>query len=100
MRLQIKARQVNIAQDLRHLVDRRLTRLERLMNHNIVSAHMVLAREKNRYVAELTVHAKGDHILHGVGTTGSWGTSLTSAVSKVMQQAGKVKGKWKARKKG
>ena len=100
MRLQIKTRQVNITPDLRQLVDTRLARLERLMNDSIVSAHMVLAREKNRYVAELTVHAKGDHVLHSVGTTGSWGTSLTSAVSEVMQQAGKVKGKWKARKKG
>jgi ribosomal subunit interface protein len=100
MRLQIKARQVNITPDLRQLVDTRLVRLERRMNDSIVSAHMVLGREKNRYVAELTVHAKGDHMLHGVGATGSWGTSLTSAVSKVMQQAGKVKGKWKARKKG
>jgi ribosomal subunit interface protein len=100
MRLQIKARQVNITPDLRRIVDTRLARLERLMNDSIVSAHLALAREKNRYAAELTVHARGDHILHGVGTTGSWGTSLTSAVSKVMQQAEKVKGKWKARKKG
>lgn len=100
MRLQIKARQVNITPDLRQLVDTRLVRLERLMSDNIVSAHMVLAREKIRYVAELTVHAKGDHIFHGVGASGGWGTSLTSAVSKVMQQAEKVKGKWKARKKG
>ena len=53
-----------------------------------------------RFIAELTVHAKGDHILHGIGNTASWSTSLTAAVQKVLQQAEKMKGKWEARKRG
>ena len=63
-----------------------------------MSAHLVLSREKNRYIAELTVHAKGDHMLHGIGNTAGWSTSMTAAVQKVMQQAEKMKGKWEARK--
>lgn len=64
----------------------------------MVSTQCVLSQEKNRFVVELTVHARQDHILHGIGTTGAWGTSLTAAVGKVMQQADKVKGKWETRK--
>jgi ribosome-associated translation inhibitor RaiA len=58
----------------------------------------VLSKEKNRFVTELTVHARQDHILHGLGAAGAWGPSLTGAVQKVLQQVDKVKGKWQARK--
>jgi ribosomal subunit interface protein len=100
MRLQVKGRQVEITPQLQKLVERRLGRLERMLNDALVSAHLVLSQEKKRLVAELTVHAKGDHMLHGLGSAASWSTSLTGAVEKVMQQAGTVKGKWKVRKKG
>jgi putative sigma-54 modulation protein len=98
MRLLLTGRQVEIAPSLRKLVDARLAKIERRLGPAVVSAQLVLSREKNRFVAELTVHAKDDHILHGIGTTSSWSTSLTSAVQKVMQQAEKMKGKWEARK--
>jgi putative sigma-54 modulation protein len=100
MRLQIKGRQLDVTPDLKELAETRIAKIERVLNDAVVSAHLVLAHEKSRYVAELTVHVKGDHILHGVGNTGGWSTSLTSAVQKVMQQAEKVKGKWALRKKG
>jgi hypothetical protein len=58
----------------------------------------VLEREKNRFVAEVIVHARGDHILAGLGSTDGWSTSLTAAVKKVLQQAETVKGKWQNRK--
>jgi putative sigma-54 modulation protein len=98
MRLLLTGRQLDITPSLRKLVDARLAKIERRLGGAIVSAQLVLSREKNRYVAELTVHAKGDHILHGIGTTSGWSTSMTSAVQKVVQQVEKLKGKWQARK--
>src|SRR6478609_1959168 len=99
MRLQIKGnKDVAITARLQSLSEARLAKLERRLNDSLVSAHLVLSREKNRYVAELTVHAKGDHVLHGIGNTAGWSTSLTAAVQKVIQQAEKMKGKWEARK--
>jgi ribosomal subunit interface protein len=100
MRLQIKGKQVDITPALTSLAEARLAKIERRLNDALVSAHLVLSREKNRLVAELTVHAKGDHIFHGIGSAASWSTSLTAAVQKVMQQAEKMKGKWEARKRG
>jgi putative sigma-54 modulation protein len=98
MRLVLTGRQVDITPALRRLVEARLAKLERRFGDALVSAQCVLSKEKNRLVAELTVHARQDHILHGIGATAAWGTSLTGAVQKVVQQAGKVKGKWQERK--
>ena len=98
MRLLLTGRQVEITPTLRRLVDARLAKLERRFGDALVSAQCVLSKEKNRFVAELTVHARQDHILHGLGAAGAWGTSLTGAVQKVIQQADKLKGKWQARK--
>lgn len=98
MGLLLTGRQVEITPALRKLVDARLLRLHRLLGDSIVSVQVVLSREKYRYRAEITLHARGDHVLHGLGKTASWSASLTSAVEKLMQQAQKVKGKWKERK--
>jgi ribosomal subunit interface protein len=100
MRLQIKGTKIDVSPALKKLAETRLAKIERVLNDALVSAHLVLAREKSGYVVDLTVHAKGDHILHGVGNTAAWGTSLTVAVQKVMQQAETIKGKWLLRKKG
>jgi putative sigma-54 modulation protein len=98
MRLLLTGRQIDITPALRRLVDARLAKLERRFGDALVSVQVVLAREKNRFVAEVIVHARQDHILTGLGATGAWGTSLTAAVQKVIQQTDKVKGKWQGRK--
>ena len=98
MRLLITGRQIEITPALRRLVDARLAKLERRFGDALVSVQVVLSTEKNRYVAEVIVHARQDHILTGLGATGAWGTSMTAAVQKVIQQADKVKGKWQSRK--
>jgi ribosomal subunit interface protein len=98
MRLALKGKNVEITPGLRRLVKARLAKLDRRFGVALVSAQCVLTEEKNRLVAELTVHAKQDHILHGMGAADTWGTSLTTAVQKVVQQATKLKGKWQERK--
>ncbi len=98
MRLLLTGRQVEITPTIRRLVDQRLAKLERRFSDALVSVQVVLSKEKNRFVAEIVTHARQDHILTGVGTTGAWSTSLTAAVGKVLQQAETVKGKWQQRK--
>lgn len=98
MRCVLTGRHVEITPTLRKLVDGRLGKLDRMLGESLVSAQVVLARERYRYVVEVSVHARGDHVLHGVGSTASWDTAMTAAVEKIMQQAQKVKGKWQERK--
>ncbi len=98
MRLELTGRHVDITPGLRRLVDTKLGKLERLLNDRALSAQAVLTLEKRRHRADITVHARGEKFLHGVGDSGSWESSLTVAIAKIGQQAQKVKGKWQGRK--
>ena len=100
MRLVVKGKNLDVTPALKRLVAARLEKLERRFGDALMSADATLSEEKNRFVAELTVHARQDHTLHGMGATTAWGTSVTAAVQKVLQQAEKVKGKWQERKRG
>ena len=98
MRLELTGRHVDIAPALRRLVETKLAKLERLLNDSAVSAQVVLTRERHRHRTDITLHARGEKFLHGVGNAASWETSLSEAIGKIAQQAQKVKGKWQARK--
>jgi putative sigma-54 modulation protein len=76
------------------LVDRKLARLERMMNDSAVSAQVVLTGEKRARRADITLHARGEKFLHGVGDSTAWEASLSQALDKIVQQARKVKSKW------
>ena len=98
MRLELTGRHVAITPTLRRLVDVKLAKLERLLNDSAVSAQVVLTREKYRSAVEITLHARGEKFLHGVGRSATWESSLTLVIDKIAQQAQRVKGKWQGRK--
>ncbi len=94
MRVELTGRHVDITPSLRRLVDRKLTRLERVLNDSALSAQVVLTDERRRRRADVTLHARGEKFLHGDGASAAWETSLTQAFDKIAKQAQKVKGKW------
>lgn len=94
MRLVLTGRHVEITPVLRRLVERKLARLERVLNDSALSAQVVLTHEKRGRRADVTLHARGEKFLHAVGDSSRWETSLSLAVDKIGQQAKKVKGKW------
>jgi ribosomal subunit interface protein len=98
MRLELTGRHVDVLPALRRLVERKITRLERMLNDNAVSAQVVLTREKRGRRSDVTLHARGEKFLHGVGSATSWEASVSQAVDKIAQQAQRVKGKWRERK--
>jgi putative sigma-54 modulation protein len=98
MRFDLTGRNVAITPPLRQLIDRKMKKLQRLLNDSAVSAQAVLSREKYRYVAEITIHARGDHMLHGIGQGAVWPLAIGQAVEKIAQQAHKLKTKWDRRK--
>ena len=97
MRLELTGRHVDITPALRRLVDTKLAKLKRLLNHRAMSAHAVLTREKNGYRVDVTLHARGEKFLHGMAKTLSWEASLGDVVAKISEQAQKVKTKWQDR---
>ncbi|MBI3264939.1 MAG: ribosome-associated translation inhibitor RaiA [Acidobacteria bacterium] len=98
MRFLLTGRHVEVTPAVRRLVDTKLAKLGRMLNDSLVSAQVVVWRERYRHIVEISVHARGDHILHGLGDTAAWDTSLTEAVEKISHQAKKLKGKWQERK--
>jgi putative sigma-54 modulation protein len=98
MRIDITGRHVVVTPALRQLVERRLSRVERLLNDSALSATAILTLEKYRHRVEIIVHARGDKILRGLGEANAWNLSIRQAMEKVEQQAQKVKGKWTERK--
>src|SRR6476469_9475069 len=94
MRLELTGRQVRITPSLKSLVDERRQKLERLLHDRAVSLQVVLYLEKYRHRVEMTLHARGDHFCHGTGSGTGWELAVNQALSKINQQARKLKGKW------
>jgi putative sigma-54 modulation protein len=98
MRLELTGRNVEITPALRALVERKLGKLTRILNDAVVSAQVVLTREKYRHVTDMSLHMRGDHVLAGKTAGETWVASVGLATEKIEQQATRVKGKWKERK--
>jgi len=94
MRLDITGRHVDITPPLRQLIDRRVARIERLLNDRAISATVILTKEKYRHKTELVVHARGDHMMSGNGEGNGWTLSVRKAAAKIEQQARKLKSRW------
>jgi putative sigma-54 modulation protein len=91
MRLELRGHHVDVTPGLRRFVEAKLSKLERLLSTRALSAQAVLTLEKRRHVADVTLHARGERFLHGLGDSGNWETSLTQAISKISRQAQKLK---------
>ena len=82
----------------RQQIEQKLRRLERLLDDSAISAQCVVSRERQMYNCELTVHARGDHMLHGLGRGSGLPVAAAAAIAKVEQQAHKLKDRWKKRR--
>lgn len=94
MRLELTGRHITITSVIRRLVEQRLAPMLRMLNDSAVSAQVVLTKEKSRVRAEVTLHARGEHFLHGEGTGRDVDTALSAAVDKVDHQAQRLKSRW------
>ena len=98
MRLELRGHHVDVTPGLRRFVEEKLSKLERLLNDRAVSAQAVLTMERHRHVTDITLHARGERFLHGLGDSGNWETSLTQAIAKISHQAQKLKTKNKEKR--
>jgi len=98
MKLIVTGRHVEVVGAARQDIDKKLRRLERLLGDSAISAQCVVWRERADYVCELTIHARGDHMLHGLGRGSQIPPAVSQAVAKVVKQAQKMKDRWKTRK--
>ncbi len=98
MKLTVTGRQVVVTEAIRTEITKKIDRLHRVLNHSAVSAQCVIARERQSFICDLTVHVSGDHMLHAIGRNTRLTTAVTQAAEKVGQQAHRVIDRWKTRK--
>ena len=94
MRLALTGRHVTITPAIRKAVERSLARSVRILNDSIVSVQVVIAEERSRTRVELTLHARGDHFLHGKATGHDLTAALGAAARKLEHQVERLKSKW------
>jgi putative sigma-54 modulation protein len=98
MRLELTARHFTIPAPVRKIAEQRLGRCLRPLNDGAVSAQIVVTREKTRFHAEVTLHARGEHFMHGEATGRDATAALGAAIDKIERQVLKLKSKWTERK--
>jgi putative sigma-54 modulation protein len=94
MRLELTGRHITISTPIRKLVEHRIAHVLRMLNDSAVSAQVVLTKEKTRAHADVTLHARGEHFLHGEATGRDVQAALGAAADKVDRQAQKLKSRW------
>lgn len=94
MRLELTGRHVTITPGVRKAVERSLARMARMLNDSIVSVQVVITREKSRHHVEMTLHARGEHFMHGAATGRDLPAALSAAAEKLEHQAQRLKSRW------
>jgi putative sigma-54 modulation protein len=98
MRVELTGQQVEISPGLRNLVNRKIAKVARVLDNALLSADVVVRKEKAFNVVEVTLHARGERFMHAVGRADTWQAAMSLATAKLLHQTEKVKGLWQERK--
>lgn len=96
MRVEISGIRVPITEEIDSFVQKKIKKLEKYFK-DIISCHLVLKNEKDRYEAEINLHIKGMTI-NGKEATDDLHASIEGAINKVARQSKKYKEKKKNHK--
>lgn len=96
MNVEYTGRQFEVTPAIRKQVEHGLTKLVKIIGQTFES-HVILASEKYRYIAEITVIVR-DKPLVGVGQATEMIAAVGDALDRVERQALKYKGRWRAKK--
>jgi putative sigma-54 modulation protein len=96
VQIEYTGRHTDITPKLRTLAERKITKLEKVL-HGITSVHVILAVDKRRHTAEVTVHsARLD--LAAIEESADLTSSISTVMDKLIRQAQKRTGKLRERK--
>ncbi len=94
MRLELTGRHITITPALKKAVEQKLAHAGKMLHDGAVSAQVVITALKTRCNAEVTLHARGGHFMHGEATGPDAQTAIAAAFDKIDRQAQKLKSKW------
>ena len=98
MQIEITGHRMAVSSYLRTLVTTKMARVFRHLSYAGLSATVVVSRAKLEKLVEVTVHARGENFLHAVGNGPTWQFASTMVAERLDQQASRLKGKWKDRR--
>jgi putative sigma-54 modulation protein len=96
MKIEFTGRQTEIPDAVRRLAERKLQKLGRLLPA-VTRAHVVLAADKHRQVAEVSVHSRRMD-LSAVAVSNDASLSVSGALDKLLRQAQRQRAKRRERK--
>ncbi len=94
MNVEYTGRQYNLTPAVRKQVEHGLTKLEKILGANF-EAHVILATEKRRFIAEITITVR-NHPIVGIAEAGEMSAAVGEALDRISRQAVKYKGRWRA----
>lgn len=96
MSVEVTGRQYEITPQVRKQIEHGLTKLEKILGTTF-DTHVILATEKHRHIAEITVTVR-NHPIVGVAETSDMTVAIGEALDRIERQAVKYKGRWRAKK--
>jgi putative sigma-54 modulation protein len=96
MEITTTSRRFKLTPEIKELVEKRIAKLSRYSDH-IQEAHLVLAQEKYRHIAELTLHAGGNDLVSREETS-EIVSAIDAVVDRMERQLKKLNARQKDRK--
>jgi putative sigma-54 modulation protein len=96
MEILTTARRFKMTPEIKELAEKRIAKLSRYAEH-IGEVHLVLAQEKYRHIAELTLHAGGSDLISREETA-EMASSIDAVVDRMERQLKKLNARMKDRK--
>jgi len=96
MKVEYTGRQYEVTPAVRKQIDRGLAKLEKILGTTF-SSNVILAVEKHRHIAEITVIVR-THSIVGIAESTEMSTAIIEALERIERQALKYKGRWRDKK--
>ncbi|MBI3651955.1 MAG: ribosome-associated translation inhibitor RaiA [Acidobacteria bacterium] len=97
MDFEFTGRHAEVTPTIERLARKELKKLDRVLDHAPVRAHVIVSAEKNRKCAEIVVYWR-DNVFTGVAENNNLNHSIIAAAGKVEKQVLKLKEKFKSQK--
>jgi len=96
MNVEYTGRQYEVKHAVRKQVEHSLAKLQKILGSNF-DTHVVLAAEKHRHIAEITITVR-DHSIVGLAQANDMTAAVNEALDRIHRQAVKYKARWRTRK--
>ena len=96
MNVEYTGRQYEVTPNLRKQIEQGLSKIEKILSTNF-DTHVILAAEKHRYIAEITVTVRNHNIV-GISEATDMTAAVVEALDHIERQAVKYKTRWRSKK--